>query len=59
MEDVELCKLLKIKQTSLEQLRTYVHWAEQSGTYWRPKNQFDARHKEIMKALNMPIPYEF
>ena len=44
---------MKIPRKSvIEQLITYCDWAEQSTVYFKPKEQFDNRHKDAKKFLN-------
>jgi hypothetical protein len=58
--DPELCKVLKITPIELEQLQTYIRWAEEDGAYYGPKAHFDKRHQNIRKALNLsPIPMTY
>lgn len=56
--DKEIADFLGISNTALDQLRSYIDWAEQAGTYWRPREQFDKRHKSIKTALNMWVEWE-
>ena len=40
-----------LRATHFEQLLTYLNWAEESGSYYGNKRQFDIRHNDIKKWL--------
>jgi hypothetical protein len=44
---------LGLKHTEIEQIKSYIRWAEESGVYWGPKDQFDKRHKHIKEVFEM------
>lgn len=41
-----------LRKAHFEQLQAYLEWAENSGTYYGNKKQFNNRHKEIKKWIN-------
>jgi hypothetical protein len=46
-------KVLGLKTSEVSQLKAYIRWAEESGCYWRPKDQFDKRHKHIKEVFGI------
>lgn len=44
---------LGLTSTELDQLQTYVRWAEQEGAYYGRKDWFDKRHRRILEVLGM------
>jgi len=34
-------------------VQAYIQWAEHEGTYYKPKEQFDKRHKEICRQFGI------
>jgi hypothetical protein len=44
---------LGLKRTEIEQIKAYIRWAEESGVYWKPREQFMNRHKNIKRAFEM------
>lgn len=53
MSDKELCKVLGIKQTELEQLRCYITDVEREGWYYGNREQFVKRHNHLRSVFNV------
>lgn len=50
-----IAKDFDLTVTELEQLRSYVEWAEESGVYYDRKDYFEKRHKRIRERLGMNL----
>ena len=50
---IEKAEKLGLTETEWDQLRAYVRWAEESGTYYGRKDQFDKRHTNIRRAVGI------
>lgn len=42
---------LELTNTELNQLRTYVEWAKEDGSYYGPKKHWDKRHESIERKI--------
>jgi hypothetical protein len=46
-------KALGLRSSEVSQLRAYIRWAEESGVYWKPENQFRKRHEHIKEVFGV------
>lgn len=49
----DIARKLQISPAAVSQLRSYVEHAESEGWYWKPKADFDKRHRAIRDCLGM------
>lgn len=42
-----ITKIIKFTSVELDQLKSYIEWAEENGTYYGNKEQFWKRHEQI------------
>ena len=53
MTDADLCKVLSINNSELNQLRSYINEAEREGWYYGPEHYFRQRHKRLKIVFGM------
>ncbi len=41
-----------LRKSHLRQLSEYIHSRDETGWYYRPKDQFEKRHEDLLKFAN-------
>ena len=53
----EAISLAGFRLAHLRQLSAYIHTRDENGWYYGPKDQFEARHKDLKEWIDSAVTY--